>query len=235
MFSSTRFRTWQLSLLCMILATLSLYAQDGMYNRDIQGIFGATLWQEDDMVVSSTSSDGSETSDATFELSTMPTLGGAASQMLGGDAVRFGWEAGGLFSWDSDSSAALVNNGTVVVNVDSSMMLLDLFFGLRSDIRFGEHIRMYAAIGPLLLIGRATTESDPDDSTWDQYVDSKTVSGDAGIGIYGRLGIDFVIPSTGMIGFSARALSSELDFGEDSLGEVTFNGFQPAVTFTKAW
>lgn len=209
-------------------------AAGGLRATDVQGIIGVTFWEKDEMTFTQ---QGGPPPPGTAEadLSTMPTLGGVWSGRLTGEETGLGWEIGGLVSWVTDDAAAAAGNGVLVVAIDTSLVVFDLFVGLRMESMIRDTVRVYAAGGPLLLYGIADdmrTEEEPSIGRRVVIVDDE--EGDVGVGAYGRVGIDVQVGDIDFVGLGVRAMRSELDFA-DTLGEVEFTGVTAELTFTRAW
>jgi len=206
------------------------HAED--YASDVQAIIGATIWDDDDLTFQ-TSSTEEPSANAELDLSTMPTLGAAWWGTFRGERVQTGLEAGFLVSWMSDKSRVSGGGtGSAILQVETSLVLLDFFTGLHIESQLSPRTRLYAAAGPLLMFGWATDEQDEYDGVLGRRRNTEETENDVGFGLYGRAGVEISLDKDDWIGLGVRALDSELDFS-DTIGKVELNGVQISLTYTK--
>ena len=199
----------------------------------VQGIVGATQIDEDEITFSDIDELEGLLGDGA-ELPTLFTMGAAGQQTIwGGEgATLAGLDYGGLFSFGGDDRDVRAHNGTAIINVDSSLMLLDLFFGLFVSQDIGGRVNLYGACGPLVMVGRITgdfVEREIEEETDWELDESETA---IGVGGYVRAGIEIHGKGSGSFGLGVRGFTSTLDF-DDTLGEVEFQGVQGFITYTK--
>jgi opacity protein-like surface antigen len=143
----------------------------------------------------------------------------------GGEAFKYGWETGLIFSIDSDARSWAASGGsgggTVIVAVEVNSIMIDYSLGGYLAIEPNEHFRLYAGAGPLLIWARRETE--PEESAPD-YVTSSSESG-IGAGLYARVGLDIFFNKQFGVFAGARINQTTLSF-EDDTGKVDIEGFQ---------
>ena len=154
--------------------------------------------------------------------------GGVAVQMnFSESAFEYGYESGGMLSFSNDTNVffASGNSGAVVAaEVDNNFYLLDLYMGGFIGCKLGDHLRLYAAAGPALLLGSLELEdSEPVPTPLPQTVviSSQGRSTQGTAGIYGRLGFDLMFDNGITVGASVRQVNAQLDF--DDYGEMDLN------------
>jgi len=211
---------------------ITCYADE--YVSHVQGIVGATLWDEDDLTFTEVN-DEDPSAVAESDLSTMPTIGAAWWGTFHGERLAKGIEAGLLVSWMSDdaSVAGSSGSGKAAVRIDTSLVLLDLFFGVHLNFRLGQNAHAYVAAGPLLMIGWADDEREEEIRSTGRTIRISESDNDVGAGVYGRAGLEFGINENDSMGIGVRGLNTELEFSEPT-GEVDLKGVQVAVTYTRA-
>lgn len=149
-------------------------------------------------------------------------FGADGQQSLGGDAFKYGWETGALFSIDSDTRSWYASSGgTAAIAVDVNSIMIDYFLGGYLAIEPNDHFRLYAGAGPLLIWAQRETE--PEVSA-PEYVTSATES-EFGAGLYARAGLDIFFTKQFGIFAGARINETTLSF-EDDTGKVDIEGYQ---------
>jgi len=161
------------------------------------------------------------------------TLFGAAAQkpMLAGLPVDLGFETGALFSWKNDTRFAQVSSGpsggTIRVEIDNQMLLVDYFFGGYAGFRPTRWLRLFAGAGPLLVYGYREIEPEPyEDVPADKAYESKLA-----VGAYARCGAEIVFSDRCMLGAGVRATTSGLEFN-NSIGNIRYEGIQYFLSFS---
>lgn len=217
----------------ILLATLLLDIHPALAEGlRVQGIVGATKIDDDEIEFKDLEELDEELQDE-VDLPTMFTVGAAAQQSLGNTqaATQFGIESGILISFAKEKSNYRSNGNRTVVSIDTSLILGDLFLGVFLSQDFGEVMRIYAAAGPLLMLGRINGEFDDEDPSIRRVQEDENA---VGVGGYARAGIEFAIAQGGTFGIGGRAFKADLDF-KDTLGKVDFEGIQGFVTYTQGF
>ena len=217
-------------LLTLMLAAVPGRAFEPLRATDVQGLIGATFWDADEM----TFRQAGRGAVAESDLSTMPTIGGVWNGRLTEANAGLGWEIGGLVSWITDDADAAAANGVLVVAIDTSLVVTDLFLGLRLDTVIEDRLRLYASAGPVLLYGFADDERTEFAATGGRTVIIDDTESAFGVGGYARAGIEYRFGPVDYLGLQVRGMRSELDFDE-TLGEVEFTGITTAITITRGW
>jgi hypothetical protein len=202
-------------------------------NIGVQGLVGATKIDEDEITFNDIEGLDDEVANGA-DLPTLFTVGGAGQQTFwgGNGGTHVGLDYGGLFSFGGDDRDVIAGNGKAIVNVDSSIMLLDLFVGVFASQDIAGRLRIYGACGPLLMLGRITgdfVEREVERETGLNIDESESA---AGVGGYARAGVELLGQGGSSFGLGVRAFTSTLDF-DDTLGEVEFQGVQGFITYTK--
>ena len=221
--------------LIYILAVIVGLSSSVWAERSVQGLVGATKIDEDEIVFN----DIPGLDEAVAEGADLPTLftaGASVMEYLWGseDTIRSGIEYGVLVSFGSDDRdvAGSSGSGVIVVNVDSSLWLTDVFAGLFIQKQFDGGPSLYVGGGPLLMIGGISgdfVERDVEDRSGLDLDESDTAFGAGG---YVRAGIEFPWKTGGTFGLGVRAFTSTIDF-EDTLGEVDLQGLQGFVGYSQ--
>jgi hypothetical protein len=216
-------------------AVLGMFAAQA--ERLVQGLVGATQIDEDEIVFSNIP----ELDEAVAEgadLSTLFTVGASAMEILGESdrALQTGVEVGFTFSFGGDDRdvAGGGGSGVVVVNVDSSLLLSDVFAGVFLRKETGNGTSLYVGAGPLLMFARITgdfVERDVEDRSGLSLDESETAFG---VGGYVRAGLEFPWKTGGTFGIGVRAFTASVDF-DHTLGDVDFQGVQGFVGYTQGF
>jgi len=152
-------------------------------------------------------------------------LGAAGQSPLGGETLKYGLEAGGVFSLDSSvrqlAASSGSGGGTVAVSVDINSLMIDFFGGGFVSFEPSERIRLSTGVGPLLIY--ASRETEPE-VTVPEQVTVQSNSG-FGAGLYARVGFDLFFTKKFGLHIGARRTATTLSF-EDSTGEVSIEGWQ---------
>jgi hypothetical protein len=110
----------------------------------------------------------------------------------------------------------------VVLDVD--VLVLDFFGGPFLSKLLGDRVRIYAGAGPIVHF----LEYSQEDETGTMDDDGSGF----GAGVYGRGGIEFLLPSGTLVGFGLRYSEAEVDLGAD-LGDFELRGVQALITVTR--
>lgn len=205
----------------------ALAAADPTKDIHIQVMLGATRY--DDLAFESRSATDPSL-EAESEISLMPTLGICGGLPLMKDAVTLGLEGGVIFGWRNDDVTAVGRDGNIRVYIDNKLYLLDLFLGPYMSVDPGKHTRIYAAAGPLLMVGQYDKSSNEEVSGGETLRDDET-SMTSGAGMYARTGIEYRFEDGSMIGLCVRGFRSRLDF-ENLPEKVDVKGIQLLITFS---
>ena len=172
------------------------------------------------------------------DFSSLPTGGLETEYIFGRDWVHWGLNPGGSFSWTNDDtkvSGSLTEQtgGTLLVELDNSLLLAELHLGAYVRGRLAERVTTYGAAGPMVMYGSLEVNNEhieplPSDGSVD-VPDSN--SNDINIGYYARAGIDFEIEDNQHLGLGIRYLSTELDF-DKTTGNVDIKGPQYVLTLS---
>lgn len=168
-------------------------------------------------------------------------LGGLAQFSGNEGLLQYGFEAGGLFTFQNDLNYFFITDGGIQLEVvaANNFWALDLFTGGYLSINPSPNLRLYAAAGPALVIGSLYVNEDelqvnPLENEGANFtIDMGGRQNTTDISLYGRVGIDFIPVQDLVIGLSARTLSSELEF--ENNGRISLNGTQYFLTFTRKY
>ncbi|MBC2710263.1 MAG: hypothetical protein HGJ94_04470 [Desulfosarcina sp.] len=161
------------------------------------------------------------------------TLFGVAAQkpLLPDLPVDLGFETGALLSWKSDTRFVQISSGpsggTVRVEIDNKMLLVDYFFGGYAGFRLTRWLRLYAGAGPLLVYGYREIQPEP----FNGESPEKTYESKLAVGAYARCGAEIVFTDRCMLGAGVRAMTSGLEFKE-SVGKIRYEGMQYLLSFS---
>jgi opacity protein-like surface antigen len=175
------------------------------------------------------------------DFSSLPSGGIEGEYIYGRGWIHWGLNPGGSIAWKNDDtnfSGSLTNEngGTLRVDLDNSLFLIELHLGGYVRGRLNEKITTYAAAGPMVMYGSHDVEDESVDGTPQPLNDGTVVisesdSSDINVGYYARAGIDFAISGTQQLGLGIRYLSTELDF-DKTVGKIDIKGPQYVLTFT---
>ena len=207
--------------------TPALAADDSTEDIFVQAMLGATHYSNLSFEHQSITD---PSVDAESEISLMPTLGICGGMSLLKEPATLGLEGGVLFGWRSDSVTAVGHGGTIRVNIDNELYLLDLFLGPYVSANLGQRWRIYAGAGPLMMVGQYDKRSDEQVSESEPIREDKTSMAFGG-GLYARTGIEFKFEDGSYMGLCVRGFKSKLDF-EDVPEDIDVKGLQFLITFT---
>jgi hypothetical protein len=152
-------------------------------------------------------------------------FGADAQKPFGGRTLRYGVEAGAMFSSDSDvrrfAAASGGGGGAVAVSVDISSVLIDYYFGGFVSFEPADWLRIYSGAGPLLIYGLRETEPEASEG---EETTTESESG-LGAGLYARAGLDLFFTKNLGLCAGARINETTLSF-EDAAGKVDVEGWQ---------
>jgi len=208
-------------------STPALADDDSTKDIHLQVMLGGTQYSDLKFEHQSTTDPSVE---AQSEITVMPTLGICGGMPLLKGPFTLGLEGGMLFGWRNDSVTAVGQNGTLRVNFDNKLYLLDLFVGPFVSANLGQRARIYIGAGPLLMVGQYDKRTDELVSESETIRDDKT-SMVSGAGLYARTGIEFMFEDGSMMGLCVRGFKSKLDF-EDIPEDTDVKGIQFLITFS---
>lgn len=176
------------------------------------------------------------------DFSSLPSGGIEAEYTFGRGWVHWGINSGGSVAWKNDDtnfsgSSTAENGGTLRVDLDNSLLLVELHLGGYVRGRLADRITTYAAAGPMVMYGSHDVKDDNVEETPPQPIATDTViidhsdSSDINIGYYARAGIDFEIGKKQHLGLGIRYMSTELDF-DKTVGNLDLEGPQYVLTFS---
>jgi hypothetical protein len=186
-------------------------------NYTIQALLGGVVY--DDLVF--TTGDG--TSEATTDMSTLPQLGGAWGTLPKGEKLQFGLEASFLLGFKFDDVTTYNGTHAVYVDVSSSLWLFDISGGVYANLPLGSKLRLYAAAGPLMMLGIYSSDSD--------YGNISVSETAYGFGAYARTGLELRVHNGGYLGAGVRGNWSNIDFS-DVGGASEISGAAAFITYT---
>lgn len=234
LFSSVLSRVFFLLSLCLVISVTPVFSAGDFASIYIQAYVGATDFDEDAMTFSESSATNPELT-STTDLSSMPYLGISAQFAMGADSTHIGIDSSLLFGWRSENRSASVENGQLRVKLDSKLWLLDLSVGVYAQTVLAERWRLYGAIGPVLLFGEYSDDTEEEDLSATPYVAKKSNSDSAfGFGGYAKVGLEYALTHNDYIGLALRGVTTNLDF-DRALGDDMLDGIQGFVTFTHAY
>ena len=169
------------------------------------------------------------------EFDDLPFFAAGVQKVLGGDRFRYGYEGGGIISWQNDSVsyAARVNGGTqVAVKVDNELFVFGTMLGGYGDIRFSDHVRLFASAGPMVLMASLDQEGDDPEGLSSSSVVVNTDERDFsfGYGAYGSVGLIISPSPKAEFGIVVREQDVELDFS-DAVADYPYDGTQYLLSF----
>ncbi|MEZ5570420.1 MAG: outer membrane beta-barrel protein [Halioglobus sp.] len=223
------------SALLLILQTTTALAATGEVEQPSIQVFLGVL-ELDDQTAQWNNNAGDEVN---VDFSSLPIGGIEAEYILGRGWVHWGLNPGGSIAWKNDNtqvagSLTEQNGGTLLVNIDNSLLLTELHLGAYVRGRLNERVTTYAAAGPMVMYG--TLDVNNNNSSDSQSPDGSAAipddnSSDINLGYYARVGIDFSIGNQQQLGLGLRYLSSELDF-DKTVGKVDLKGPQYVLTYS---
>ncbi len=174
------------------------------------------------------------------DFSSLPIGGLETEYLFGRGWVHLGLNPGGSVVWKSDDThftGALTNDngGTLRVELDNSLLLVELHLGGYVRGRLNDRITTYAAAGPMLMYGSHDIENEAVEGTPQPPAGTVVIpesnSSDINLGYYARAGIDFQLDDKQYLGLGVRYMAAELDF-DQTVGQLDIKGPQYVLTFT---
>ncbi len=98
------------------------------------------------------------------DFSSLPSGGIEAEYLFGRGWVHWGLNPGGSVAWKNDDtnfagSLTNENGGTLLVELDNSLLLVELHLGGYVRGRLGDRVTTYAAAGPMVMYGSLDIEN----------------------------------------------------------------------------
>jgi hypothetical protein len=199
----------------------------------VQVFIGAAQFNEDRMTFQKAADDDPGTV-TTNDLSTMPYLGIGGQYAFADAESHIGLDATLLFGWRSHNSSVTAGNGQAYIYLDTELWMLDLAMGLYAQTILGDHWRIYAAAGPLMLFAGYTEDARQEDleaSPTETSKDSNTDS-EFGIGGYARVGLEYQLQNGAFMGVCVRGVKTNLEFN-DTIDDGGLDGVQGFLTYSQ--
>lgn len=198
----------------------------------LQGVVGAARFESDSLTFRVPSSEAVDEED----LSSMPYVGLFGQHFFPGGATRVGVEGGALFGWRSRDSTVLLSQSQAVVKIDTSFWMLEFSAGVCLNQSLGSRWRLYLGTGPVMVFADYDEDGkvksgDPADPETATAASGESESG-FGVGVYGRLGLEYEYYPTASIGISVRGLATDMDF-DHTVDSSEVKGVQGFITFTR--
>ena len=198
----------------------------------VQAMVGAAQFSEDDLTFSEISTtDGTVTSDN--DLSTMPYLGMALQYPFHGENTQVGLDGSFLFGWRSKDTTVRGGSGQIAISIDSSLWLADLSLGLFVKHTFFNRLRTYAAVGPAIVFGEYSEDTDEEDSNNETNEKNNKSDSEFGVGAYARGGFDYLFGPNAYIGVCVRGLKTNIAFDSAPDASSSLSGVQGFITFSR--
>jgi hypothetical protein len=215
------------------LTPFTCMAADEIPPTYIQVFIGAAQFNEDRMTFQKTADDDPGTV-TTNDLSTMPYLGIGGQYGFSEAETHIGLDATLLFGWRSHNSSVTAGNGQAHVYLDTELWMLDLAMGLYAQSILGDHWRLYAAAGPVMLFAGYTEDGKQEDleaSPTETSKDSNTDS-EFGIGGYARVGAEYRLQNGAFMGVCMRGVKTNLEFNT-TIDDGGLDGVQGFLTYSQ--
>lgn len=204
-------------------------ADEDEYLMDVpvQAMLGATRFSNLKLDYASTK-DPTVITGTSFEW--MPSIGLAGAVPITRKPMEIGIEGGAVVSLQNDSVRAVGENGTIYITIHNDLVLCDLFIGPSISAIIRDRMKIYGALGPLMMIGWNNIQLDESSSgsvsssSWDKATS-------LGVGLYARTGIEFRLNKSSWMGIGVRGFKSQLNFDNVS-GKTDIQGIQMLLTYT---
>lgn len=171
------------------------------------------------------------------DFSSLPSGGIEAEYAYHRGFLHWGLNPGGSIAFKSDDTNfsggfTEETGGVLAVEIDNSLLLMELHLGAYVRGRLHQRVTAYAAGGPMIMYGSHDVEDESVEPASAGEVDlDETDANDINIGYYARAGIDFEIGDNQYMGFGVRLMRTELDF-DKTVGEIDIEGPQYVLTFS---
>ena len=208
------------------------FALDAPTPTFVQAMVGAAQFSEDDLTFSEISTtDGTVTSDN--DLSTMPYLGMAFQYPFHGENTQVGLDGGFMFGWRSKDTKVRGGSGQIAISIDSSLWLADLSVGLFVKHTFFNRWRTYVAVGPAIVFGDYSEDTDEEDSNNETNQKNNNSDSEFGFGAYARGGFDYLFGPNAYVGACVRGLKTNIAFDSAPDASSSLSGVQGFLTFSR--
>jgi Outer membrane protein beta-barrel domain len=230
---------------CLVVSSLLLWgnllapslaiAADDFSTVHLQGYVGASSFDEDALTFYQ-ASEADPNTVSTTDLSSMPYLGFSVQYALSPKPTHVGIDTSLLFGWRSDDSSVFIGDGQARVKIDAELWVLDLAVGVYAQTVLGERWRLYGAVGPMLLFGEYSDDTEEEDPSATPITEQKESSSDSafGYGGYAKLGVEYALSRDDYIGIAVRAITTTLEF-DNALDDDGLSAFQGFATFTHVY
>ena len=169
------------------------------------------------------------------DIGTMPYVGGAGNRMWG-QRFRYGFEGGGLISWENDGTRFYGTSNSLRVQIDNELVSFEVFMGGRLSLELVPGLRLFVAAGPTLAWARLDNEDEEaevlptatNNGGASVFIDLNDVEDDFSARFYARGGLEFEFANGFTLGASARYADHRFDFG--SSGELELDEVQWFLT-----
>jgi len=217
----------------LVIGVYPAHAQHHKYddwdeNYTVQALLGTVKFEDLEFDVEETG----QTKKA--DLSTIPQLGGAWGTLPKGDRFQYGLEASFLIGFRTKDVEYLVISSGLYAKVSTSLWMFDLAGGPYVNLFLDKNkkVRLYGAVGPLLMYADYDADKEYDDDTPDDdTLDEDTGESALGVGVYARAGIEFRTYERGTLGMGVCGTYSDIDFSNVG-GTTEIKGIAAFVTFT---
>jgi hypothetical protein len=226
-----------LSAICLLFAiALSsltpsvLFAADRSAPTFVQAMVGAAQFSEDDLTFAETATDGTT---SVNNLSNMPYLGMTFQYPFHGENTQIGLDGSILIGWRSKNTRIRASNNQLAISIDSSLWLGDLSLGLFAKHTFNDRWRTYVAIGPAIVFGEYSEDTDEENLQSGAIETTDKNSSEFGVGVYARGGFDYMFAPNAYIGVCVRGIKTNMEFDGAPEASSGLSGAQGFVTFSR--
>ncbi len=169
------------------------------------------------------------------DIGTMPYVGGAGNRMWG-KRFRYGFEGGGLISWENDGTRFYGTSNSLRVQIDNEFLSLEVFMGGRLSMALAPGLRLFVAAGPTVAWARLQNEDEEAEvlpasasvGGASVFINLNEEEDDFSARFYARGGLEFEFANGFTLGASARYADHQFDFG--SSGELELDEVQWFLT-----
>lgn len=216
---------------CILLFTFGLIGT-AQEPTSVQGLIGVTFFEQGSIQFNENSVLQEEI-EGNGDLPTLFSFGVAGFYSLGPEAAAtsFGVDYGGLLGFGGQVDSYAFVNGSGVVQIDSDVVLADLFLGLFISQNLGEKARVYLSAGGQFVWASIESDYDENPTNGNRLRYTLTDTG-TGLGAYVRGGIEFNYRNEGTFGLGVRYATATVDFG-GNIGDVDMEPLQLFVTYTQ--
>jgi hypothetical protein len=199
----------------------------------LSGMLGANAIGNDELDFDHNPPDGSDEPDTDVDTTITGVIVGQ-KPLLGNEVMNVGFEVGASLSWWADGISWYGYSGSggavVVIDIDNSMWLGELFLGPYMSVVIADSVRLYVGAGGVLAyagVDYETTETDPDgyeyrEDEWDY---------DFSWGLYARGGLEIRMDKDKFFGLGVRWMKTDFDL--DDLGaSFDLETIQALASFT---